>query len=198
MHQRVAGQVGQRGRRAPGGEIGRAGAVDDRQLAQRAGHQGVVVQWTHPEHAVEPFADQIDPAVGTAHFHFHARVLGQEGRQLRYHQLPGQPAGHIHPQAPLQLRRIDPEHALQVVHVMQQIVCPRLELGTVSGQLHPAGGPMQQLHTHIRFQPLHGQRHTGLGETEAVGGAGEGAEFGHPEEAAQVIETIHGLFVIVG
>ncbi len=122
----------------------------------------------------------------------------EEAGQVRNHPLPGQPAGHVHPQPSLELAGVATEHALQVLHVVQQVARALLELCAVRAEPHAAGGPVQQLYAELGLQPLHGQRHAGLGQAELFGRGSERAQFGDPQEAAQLIEAIHGLFVSVG
>ena len=81
--------------------------------------------------------------------------------------------------------------------VVQQIVRALLQLRAVGGEVDAAGGPVQQLGTQVGFQSGDGLRHAGLGQAEAVCGAGERAQLGNAQEHAQGVEAVHQLFTWV-
>jgi len=76
----------------------------------------------------------------------------------------------------------------------EEVAAALQEQRAVAGQLYPPRGAVEQLGAQLRLQPAHRGGHAGLGQAQAVGGAGEAAKFGDAEEDAVMLELVHGLF----
>lgn len=120
-------------------------------------------------------------------------MLGKKGRQRGNHELPRNAGRYVHAQAPAQLTVVALEHALQFVHVVEQIAAALVERGAVGGELHAAGGAMQELGAQRGFEPLHGGGDAGLRQAQRFGGTGEAAELGNAQEGAKRVHRVHGL-----
>ncbi|MCY1187162.1 hypothetical protein D9M73_281120 [compost metagenome] len=80
MHQLMPGQVLQRAWYAIADQVGGAGTVAHAQLPDRPRHHVQVMQGTNAHHAVKPFAQQVDLAIGATELHFQAREALQKLR----------------------------------------------------------------------------------------------------------------------
>lgn len=185
-------QVGEAARCAETLQVVRAGAVDLLHQPQRAGDQCGVRQAADTHHAVEALAYQVDLVIGAAQFQLQVRVCGEKGRQVRQDQVAGQGLTHVDAQAAAQLAGVALEHCGDLVGVGQQVLAALVAGLAVLGQLHTAGGAVQQAHTEVILQALYQAGDAGLGLAEAFGGAGEAGQFGDADEGEHGVEAIHG------
>ncbi|MNL29019.1 hypothetical protein D3C87_1506900 [compost metagenome] len=98
-------------------QIRRAGAIDHGEVTQVSRHHRLVRLGADAQHAIEPFGEQIDPAVGAADFQLKQRVLRHERRQARHHHATGENVRQVDANAPHQRRLVLAKQALDFVHV---------------------------------------------------------------------------------
>ncbi len=192
VHQPMIAKILDAARRAMATQIVRTGAVDQPYRPQGPRHEAAVVERADANHAVEAFAHDIDATVGAADLDRKLGIPVEEFRQSRNHEARCHARRHVDTQAALQRATVSLEHAVQLVHVIEQIPRTLVERLPVRGQLDPARGPMEELRAKAGLQPLHGDRYRCLGQREAVRGPGETAEFGDAQNDAQRVEGIHG------
>ena len=166
--------------------------------AQGAGHQRGIGQSADPDHAIKALPYQIHPAVAAAQFQGQARMLGQKFRQPGQQPEAGQAGGHVHPQAPGEPGGIAAEHAVQLLHVGQQIAAALVIRLPILGELDAAGGALEQPHPELGFEALHRPRYARLGQPQAGGRLGEARQLGHPQKNPHCIQLIHAGPAFVG
>ena len=174
-----------------GGEVGGAGAVDQLQLAQGAGDQAAIGQAADADRAIDAFLHQVDAAIASAQGQLQAGVLSQPLGQGGHDQAPGDAAGHIDVQATADIHLAMLEQLVEFRRVGQQAPGPFQQDGAVGGQLHLAGGAVQQPCAEAGLQLLHRRGHRGPGQLQDMGGLDETAHVGHLDEHPVLLKFIH-------
>ncbi len=118
-------------------------------------------------------------------------MRGKELGQARQHVLARHAAGHVDAQAAAQGLLLALEQGVQLVHVRQQVLAALVVGLAVLGHLHLARGPVQQARAERAFQLLHGGGDAGLGQAQALRGAGEAGLLGHADEDLHGFESVH-------
>ncbi len=121
------------------------------------------------DRAVDAFLDQVDAAIAGAQGQLQAGVLRQPSGQGGDDQAPGDAAGHIDVQAPADVYLAVVEQLVEFGGVCQQAPRPFQQNGAVGGQLHMAGGAVQQSGAEAGFQLLHGGRDGGPWQFQGMG-----------------------------
>ncbi len=125
-------------------------------------------------------------------------MRGQEVRQARQHQVARHADRHVHSQPSPEHGALGLEQGAQVLHVVQQVAAALVEDLAVLRDAHAASGALQQPRAHHGLQLLHGARHAGLGQAQAVGRLREAAQLGHAGEDVHGVQGVHWGFPLFG
>ncbi|MNS47346.1 hypothetical protein D3C72_798730 [compost metagenome] len=192
MHQPMLREIFQGLRHAVALEVRGAGAVDHLEVAEVPRDHRLIRLRADAHHAIEAFAEQINPAIGAADFQFQVRVTLYELRQARHDQTPRENVRHVHPNAPGQRRLVLAEQALDLVHVREQILAALVQHQAVLRRLHLARGALQQTRAEQGFQRLHMFGHGRARQAKALAREGKTRQFADPDEGAQQFQFVHG------
>ena len=170
-------------------QVGRAGTGDLAQAGDAFADQGRVAQRAGAQHAVDAFGDQVDKTVGLADRQFDVRVSRHEWRQGRDHEVPGQSAVQVDPQAAF--RRHATKRQLSLFQLRQQLHATRVVGLAIQRRPHLARAALQQTRAQPGFELVQRVGQGRARQVQVIRRQGEAAALINTHEHLHRFDLIH-------
>ncbi|MNQ88416.1 hypothetical protein D3C85_1036760 [compost metagenome] len=177
-------------------QISGAGAGDLAQVGHTFADQCGVAQRAGAQHAIDAFGDEVNLAIGLTDGEFDVRVTRHELRQGRDHEVPGQGAVQIHPQAAL--RRHAAKRQFGFFQFCQQLHATLVIRFAIQCRPHSARAAFQQAGAEPGFELIERVCQRGPRQVQVFRRQGKTGAFVDPHEHFHRFDLIHGRLSIVG
>ncbi len=160
-------------------------------VGELAGHQRRIVERADAHRQIEAGADQIHHAVVQMDVQPQLRMPRHEFGQQRRQVLAPERRRRGHPQRTGDLATGPAQRTAKRLQFLDE---PPALLGkrrAFGRRVQPAGGPMQQPHAQILFQPLQALARHGHRQVETARRCADRAEVQHAQEQRDIADTVH-------
>jgi hypothetical protein len=176
-------------------QVGRARAIDQREMPQRPRHQAAARQRTHAQRAIDAFEHQVHRTVAGAELELDRRVALEEIRQRRRDEPPRDAARHIDLEPSAHLAARGQELLLDVFHVGHQRAGSLQQHFAVGREADAPRGPVQEARAQLCLELLHRRGNGGARQREPIGRTREAAGFGHAQEHLEKVDAVHACWL---